>query len=120
MDLAALMARAAAVPTVEAEVEGIKVTLRAPSAAANSAYALAWRAGQRDEALAGLLRHCVVDSSGQPCLTDEQALILAKADDALTQPLVRKINEFSERQKKPHAPGTDAVPDQPAPGAPAV
>lgn len=112
-----LMARARDVRTQTVDADGIAVTVREPSAAIHAQYVNAMREGDGDVAMAGLLRYCVVDDLGAPCLSAEQAITLARSGSMLTMPLVNAIFEMALRQKKSDAPGADAVPDRAAAGA---
>jgi hypothetical protein len=118
VDLKALLARAADVRTDEVTVDGITVRVREPSTAAHQRYSTLWVRGEDEAALAHLFRHCVINAEGVPCLTDDQALQLARASSTLAQPIFMKIVGMARAsEKKPDAPGADAVPDQPAAGA---
>ncbi|WP_339873927.1 hypothetical protein [uncultured Brevundimonas sp.] len=112
-----LLARAADVKTAEVDADGITVRVREPSAAAHALFHGLNKQGRGDEAMAHLLRACVIDADGVPCLTDEQAKALSTGPSELVVPIAGAILEFVQRQKNADAPGADAVPDQPAAGA---
>lgn len=120
MDLEALLSRARDVRTSTVDLDGIAVTVREPTVAANATYSAHWAEGKRDEAIAGLLQHCVIDASGKACLSAEQALQLATAGSKLCRPLMDAILDLARPEKKPHAPGADAVQAVPAAGAATV
>lgn len=120
MDVERLLARAREVRTETVDADGIEITVREPTHAVHQRYAVLWSGGKDVEAIRHLLRHCVVDASGAPCLNDEQAAVLASADSSLLRPVVNKIMEMMVAQKKPDAPATDAVPDQSVVGASAI
>lgn len=120
MSIEQLLARAQDVRTDEVTVEGIRVRVREASGAVHARYAMLWAAGKNEDAFAALLRGCVVGDDGQPCLNQEQAGALARANAALVTPIIDAILQVSMPEKKADAPGADGVPDQPASGAPAV
>lgn len=120
MNIERLLARAREVRTDTVEADGIEITVREPTHAVHQRYAVLWSGGKDLEAIKHLLRHCVVDSHGAACLTDEQAAVLAAADSSLLRPVVNKIMEMMVSEKKPDASATDAVPDQHVVGASAV
>lgn len=112
-----LLARASDVRTGECVADGITIRVREPSAAVEGRYASLWTIGKPNHAVAVLFEHCVIGDDGQPCLTAEQALILAQSGPDLSAPIIAEINRLSVPEKKADAPGADAVPDQPAAGA---
>ncbi len=120
MDLKGLIARAAEFRTDQLTVDGIDVRVREPTAAVHARYSGLWMAGEDNQAFAHLLRHCVVDDSDVPCLSDTQAATLATAGSELAMPIINRILKLAAPEKKPDAPAADAVQDQLAAGAPSV
>lgn len=118
--LAQLLARAQDVRTETLTADGIEVRVREPTGAAHARYGALWSQGKEQEAVTHLLRHCVIGESGTPILNDEQAAQLAGASSKLVTPIIGGILRLATPEKQPDAPGADAVPHQPAAGAPAV
>lgn len=115
--LKTLLARASDVRTREVTADGLMVLVREPSAAVHAYYVAQLREGRPNAGAAVLLRECVLDDTGTPCLTQAQAEQLAGASTELALPILHAILDLASSEKKPHAPGADDVPNQPASGA---
>lgn len=97
MSVLDLIARAQDLRTETVEVDGIHVRVREPSAAVHSSFAMHWGRGEVDAAHTLLLRHCVVDEDGVPCLSDDQAVALSRAGTSLVTPITQAIMRLMTR-----------------------